>query len=446
MTRKLLALGGISLLLLVTVATIRANATNEAPAATTAPVPAAATDWPNWRGPDGNGIGAGAPPVEWAEDHNVAWKTPIPGLGSASPVVWGNRVYILTAIGDDAAEAPSGTALQWAVIAYDTADGSEVWQRIVRDQAPYSGRQGNNSYASASAITDGSHIWAFFGSYGLYCLDLDGEVVWDLDFGAMETRNSFGEGASVALHGDTIVVTWDQEAQSWIGAFNAATGADLWRADRDEPTTWATPLVVEHAGTTQVITAGTNRVRSYDLADGALLWEGPGLTLNAIPTPVHESGIVYLTAGYRGSAITAIDLDRATGVIDDTDAILWRVERDTPYVPSPLLLDGLLYYVKSNDAIISVARASTGETVYGPQRLDGVREIYASPVAANGHIYFLGRDGGAVVLKPGEAYEVIATNSLDDGFDASPAVVGDALYLRGRHSLYRIAASGHEHQ
>lgn len=412
------------------------------------------TNWPSWRGPDGTGVASGAPPIEWAEDKNVRWKSDIPGLGSASPIVWGDRVFILTAIGETAPAAPAGgrprragfhgvaaptTPIDWAVIAYDTDDGSEVWRRVARSQVPYAGKHATNSYASASAITDGEHLWAFFGSYGLHCLDMDGNLVWELDFGAMQARLGFGEGASPAIHGDTIVVIWDQEAQSWIGAFNKHTGDELWRVDRDEPTTWATPFIVEHDGVTQVITSGPNRVRSYDLADGKLLWEGPGLTANTIPSPIYADGVVYLAAGFRGSALMAVDLSRAQGKIDGTDAIRWRIERDTPYVATPLLLDNIVYYTKSINAIISAVRAGSGEKLFGPQRIDGLSEIYASPTAANGYVYLLGRDGGATVLRHGEEYEVVAQNTLDDGFDASPAIVGDSLYLRGRTSLYRIA-------
>lgn len=408
-----------------------------------------ATDWPSWRGADGSGIGAGTPPLEWSEERNVRWKTPLPGLGSATPIVWQDRAYVLSAIGGEPdpdarpswrGSAPPSDSVDWVVLAYDTETGAEVWRRTARSQPPYAGKHATNSYASASALTDGEHLWAFFGSYGLYALDLDGNVLWEKDFGAMETRLNFGEGASPALHGDSIVVVWDHEGESWIAAFDKLSGQEQWRVDRDEPTTWATPLVVEHDGTTQVITAGTNRVRSYDLADGSLLWEGPGLTLNAIPSPLYADGVVYFAAGFRGSALMAVDLGAANGRIDDTPAVLWRVERDTPYVPSPLLLGDLIYYVKSNDAIISAARASTGERVFGPQRVEGVREIYASPAAANGYVYIVGRDGGATILRQGDEYDVVATNSLDDGFDASPAFVGDSIYLRGRSHLYRIAA------
>ncbi len=301
-----------------------------------APTP---TDWPSWRGTDGSGIGSGAPPVEWSEERNVRWKTPLPGLGSATPIVWQDRIYVLTAIGGEPdpdarpswrGSAPPTDSVDWVVLAYDTETGAEVWRRTARSQPPYAGKHATNSYASASALTDGQHLWAFFGSYGLYAFDLEGNLVWEKDFGAMETRHNFGEGASPALHGDSIVLLWDQEGQSWIAAFDKLSGQERWRVDRDEPTTWATPLIVEHDGTTQVITAGTNRVRSYDLADGSLLWEGPGLTLNAIPTPLHADGVVYFAAGFRGSALMAVDLSAAKGRIDDTPARCSGASNGTP--------------------------------------------------------------------------------------------------------------------
>jgi outer membrane protein assembly factor BamB len=255
----------------------------------------------------------------------------------------------------------------------------------------------------------------------------------------MQTRNNFGEGASPALYGDTLVVTWDHEGQDFVAAFDKKTGKELWRKDRDEPTTWATPLIVEHAGRRQVITAGTNKVRSYDLETGEQVWESAGLTPNAIPTPIESQGVVYVTAGYRGSAARAIRLAGAKGDLTGTPSILWQTDRDTPYVPSPLLHQGVLYLVKSNSGVVTALDAATGQTLYGPQRLEGVAEIYASPLSVGGRVLVVGRDGNALVLDGGREYKVLVKNSLDDGFDASPVVVGDELYLRGYRNLYRIS-------
>jgi outer membrane protein assembly factor BamB len=438
--------------------------------------------WGQWRGPRMDGVAReGNPPVEWSETKNVRWKVALPGLGSSTPVIWKDRLYILAAVPTDgsvprapySSAAPAGgppgggppgsgppgsgpgggrrggpgggpaaepqIEQEFTVFAINRADGKVAWKRVARKEAPHEGKQPNNSFASGSAIVDGTHVIAYFGSRGLYCYDMDGKLVWDKDLGDQQTRNNFGEGATPALHGDTLVVTWDHEGQDFVVALDKKTGKELWRRDRDEPTTWATPLVVEHAGRRQVVTAGTNKVRSYDLETGEQVWEAPGLTPNAIPTPVEHQGVVYVTAGYRGNAARAIKLAGAKGDLAGTPAIVWQTERDTPYVPSPLLYQGVLYLVKSNSGVLSALDGATGQTLYGPQRLEGVAEIYASPLGAAGRVYVVGRDGNTLVLEGGREYKVLAKNSLDDGFDASPVVVGDEMYLRGYRALYRIS-------
>ncbi|MDE2905234.1 MAG: PQQ-binding-like beta-propeller repeat protein, partial [Acidobacteriota bacterium] len=291
-----------------------------------------------------------------------------------------------------------------------------------------------------SAVTDGEVVCAFFGSRGLYCYDMDGNPLWDRDFGDMRIRMGFGEGASPALHGDAIVVVWDHEGQSFITALDKRTGAQRWRTDRDESTSWSTPLVVEHAGGTQVVTSATDGVRGYDLETGALLWEGEGVTTNAIPSPVAAGGIAYLMSGYRGNRLYAVDLASARGDISRGGGIVWSLDRDTPYVPSPVVHDGILYFTKSNSGILSAYDAATGENLYGPVRLSGIRDVYASPVVAGGRLYVTSRDGVTLVARAGPEFEILSMNRLDDDFDASPAVVGGEIYLRGRQYLYCIAA------
>jgi outer membrane protein assembly factor BamB len=406
--------------------------------------------WGQWRGPRMDGVAReGNPPLEWSETKNVRWKIALPGLGSSTPVIWKDRLYVLAAIpvGADAVPpppvAPAGAgpggrpgggraaaeppaAQEFTLFAINRSDGGVAWKRVARKEVPHEGKQQNNSFASASAIVDGAHVIAYFGSRGLYCYDLEGRLVWEKDLGDMQTRNQFGEGASPALFGDTLVVTWDHEGEDFVVALDKRTG-------------WATPLIVEHAGRRQVVTPGTNKVRSYDLQSGELLWQAPGLTPNAIPTAIEAQGVVYVTAGYRGNAARAIRLEGAKGELAGTPSILWETDRDTPYVPSPLLYQGVLYLVKSNSGVLSAIDAATGKTLYGPQRLEGVAEIYASPLGAAGRVYVVGRDGNAVVLEGSREYKVLAKSSLDDGFDASPVVVGDELYLRGYRNLYKIA-------
>jgi outer membrane protein assembly factor BamB len=394
--------------------------------------------WPQWRGPLLTGASPqGNPPIEWSEAKNVKWKAEIPGLGSASPVVWGDAIYVLTAV---PAGAGDSAAQRFTVLAYSRADGKLLWQRVVREEVPHEGHHATNTYASASALTDGERVYAFFGSYGLYALDLKGNVKWEKDLGDMTIKMGFGEAASPALFADRLVVTWDHEAGSFIVALDKRTGTELWRVPREEKTSWATPLIVEHAGRAQVITSATGLVRSYDLATGELLWQLSGMTANAIPTPVHADGVVYLTSGFRGNALLAVRLADAKGDVTNTPAVLWRYDRDTPYVPSPLLYGGQLYLLKSNSGVLSSFEAKTGKKLYGEQRLEGVPNVYASPVGAGGRLYIAGRDGGVAVVQHGVEFKQLAANTLADGFDASPAAVGDELYLRGRKYLYRISA------
>jgi outer membrane protein assembly factor BamB len=393
--------------------------------------------WPQWRGPLLTGVAPqGNPPVEWSETKNVKWKAEIPGQGSGTPVVWGDTIYLLTAV---PAAAPPGPQ-RFTILAIGRRDGRTIWQKVLREEVPHEGHHATNTFASASALTDGEHVYAFFGSRGLYALDLKGHVKWEKDLGDMNIKLGFGEAASPALHGDRLVVNWDHEGESFIVALDKRTGKELWRVPREERTSWTTPLVVEHAGRVQVITSATNRVRSYDLATGELVWQASGMTANAIPTPVHADGIVYLTSGFRGNALLAVKLAEARGDITNTPAVVWRYDRDTPYVPSPLLYGGQLYLLKGNSGVLSAFEARTGRKLYGEQRLEGVTNVYASPVGAAGRVYVAGRDGEVAVVAQGPEFKLLALNRLDDGFDASPVVVEGELYLRGRKSLYRISA------
>ena len=388
--------------------------------------------WPQWRGPLGTGEAPSArPPLTWGPDRNVKWKVGIPGVGKSSPIVWGEMVITTTAV-------PAGDMQEFVVLALNRADGKIRWQKTMRTEKPHEGTHRDGTYASGSALTDGERIYAFFGSRGLYALDMNGRVVWERDLGDMRTRNGFGEGSSAALHGDTLVVNWDHEGDDFIVGLDSATGKERWRQARDEPTTWTTPLVVTEGGRAPVVVGGTNRVVSYDLRTGAPLWHAAGLTMNVIPTPVSGGGLLYATSGFRGSALRAIRLAEAKGAVTGPPAIAWTYDRDTPYVPSPLLYRGALYFLKSNSGILTCLDASSG-TVHYTERLEDVPNVYASPVAADGRIYVAGREGTTVVLAAGPTLKVLATNRLDEPMDASPALVDQELYLRGTRHLYRIS-------
>ncbi len=452
---------------------------------------AGAENWPQWRGPEHNGSSPTAdPPVQWSEDSNIRWKIELPGRGSSTPIIWGDRLFVLSALATDrqaepvaqgdpsgagtappAADRPAAAAApgpgspraggpprggrggggrfgggsapttyhQFLVLAYDRHSGEELWRRVATEQVPHEAGHGTNTFASSSPVTDGKHLWVNFGSRGVYCYDLDGNQVWQRDLGKMQTRSQFGEASSPALQDGKLIIPWDHEGQSQLFALDAKTGETLWQVERDEPTTWATPLITSWQGSWQVVTNG-KRVRSYALETGELLWEAGGQVDNPIPTPVRYQDFVIAMTGYRGNAIHAIKLD-AQGDVTGTDAVLWSRDDAAPYVASPVLYDGRLYFTKSRDGILSSVDAETGEAVITQKRLPQISSIYASPVAAKDRIYITGREGATVVLRHGPEFEVLATNQLDDVLDASPVMIGDLMYLRGEKFLYCIGRS-----
>jgi len=417
-----------------------------------AQAPTAERYWPQWRGPDMTGVAKHAtPPVEWSETKNVKWKVEIPGRGSASPVVWGDRLFVLTAVPEglapDAAHAPHGGVTprrphRYTVIAIDRKTGKTIWERVAGEDTPHEAtRADNGTWASSSAITDGEHVIAYFESGGLYAYDMNGTLVWKKSLGLKSMRNQFGEGSTPALFGKHLVVVWDHQGQSFIAAFDKATGAELWRKNRTEIDTWATPLITMVDGRAQVVAPAMRQITSYDLETGDVVWQSAGLTMNPIPSPVLHDGLAILMSGFQGNSAKAIRLAGAKGDITGTPAVVWTYMRDTPYVPSPIVYDGIVYFLKTNNGLVTALDATTGTPHYQLQRLDAVPEIFASPVGAAGRVYIVGRDGKTVVLKHGKTFEVLATNSLDDGFDASPALVDNDIYLRGYKFLYCLSGN-----
>ena len=409
--------------------------------------------WPQWRGPSGNGVAQqGNPPLTWSETKNVRWKTALPGKGQSTPVIWGERIFVTAAIPHGTEEEAHGghdhgahdnvvssRRQKLVVLALDRGDGSILWERTVHDGLPHSSVHSSGTWASNSAVTDGKHVVAFFGSGGLYGLDVKGKLLWEKNLGEMQVKHGHGEGASPALHGNTVIVNWDHEGDSFVIALDKRNGKQLWKVARDEGTSWSSPLVLEHDGKHQVVIAATNRVRSYDLADGKLIWECGGLSGNVVASPVAADGHVYVGSSYEKRAMLAIRLTDAKGDITNTDAVVWKRDRDTPYVPSPLLYEDTLCFLKHYQGILTCVKAKTGEPLLGPRRLQGVRNIYASPIGAAGRIYIVGMGGSTLVLRKGGEFEPLALNVLEDQFAASPAVAGDELFLRGERSLYCLA-------
>jgi len=417
--------------------------------------------WPTWRGPNYAGISAkGNPPLKWSETENVKWKIELTGDASnSSPVIWKDKLFYQTAVETDVKGTPAASnagagqggrrgpggspptnVYKFNLVCLDRNSGKLLWEKTVREVLPHEGHRDDHGFASYSPVTDGKLVWADFGSRGLHCFDMDGNLKWSKDLGRMNIVMSFGEGGSLALAGNAVVVVRDHEGDSFIFALNKNTGEVLWKKDRDEGSSWATPLPVEVSGKIQIVTSATNLIRSYDLETGDIVWQCAGQTRNVIPSPVAGLGMVYCTSGYRGSALQAIELGR-TGDLSGSDAIKWQVNEATPYVPSPLLYGGKIYVCDLNKEVVSCYDAKTGQAYFVKQNLDQIKGIYSSPAAAANRIYFAGRNGVTCVISPSEKFEILAVNVLDDKFDCSPAFVGNEMYLKGKSNLYCISSS-----
>jgi len=410
-------------------------------------------DWPQWRGPLGTGVAPrGHPPVKWSENNNIRWKVALPGKGHSTPIVRDDRIVLTTAIPYGAALKPRVPSRpgahdnfatthrhEYVVRAVNRKSGKVLWQRTVHKDLPHEAGHVTASLASASPATDGQRVFAFFGSRGLYCLDVDGKLLWKKEFGEMHTKHGHGEGSSPVLHDDTLVVNWDHEEQSFIVALDKRTGKQLWRVARAEDTSWSTPIIVEHAGKPQVIVPGTNRLRGYDLRTGAVVWECGGLSSNIVASPVAANGVVFAGSSYDTRALLAIRLDGARGDITGSKQVIWSRRRGCPYVPSPLLYGDSLYTLQHYQGLISRLDIKTGDDQGGPYRLEAIDNVYASPVAAAGRVYVTSRDGVTQVMSHGDPVpKMLAVNRLDDRVNASAAIAGRELFLRGERYLYCI--------
>lgn len=417
-------------------------------------------NWPQWRGPAFNGVApSGDPPTVWSESKNLRWKVKLPGQGTSTPIIWNNLIFVTAAIptnqkapaavepAEPKPNIPAGMAgmmsgtpdvvYQFLLFCIDRQTGKTLWQKVCRETVPHEGHHRDHGYASYSPVTDGKRVYAYFGSRGLHCFDLEGNLKWQKDLGRMKIKMTFGEGSSPALYDNTVIVNWDNEGDSFIVAFDKETGVELWRQKRDETTSWATPLVVQNVGKLQVVTSASKKIRSYDFATGQQLWECTGMSANVIPSPVAANGIVYCLSGFRGNCLLAIRLG-GKGDLTGSGAIAFSLKKNTPYVPSPLLYDNRLYFFSGNAPTLTCLNATSGEAFYSAQQVDGLEGVYASPVGAGGRVYLVGRNGTTAVIKNADKFEVLSVNRLNDHIDASPAIAGKDLILRGQQSLYCI--------
>ena len=422
-----------------------------------------AQQWPSFRGANASGVADGhATAVTWnvTTGENLAWKTPVPGLAVSSPIVWGNRVFVSTAVSSDPNQAiktglygdvePVNDASKhsWHLIAIDKTSGKVVWDRVAYEGIPKTKRHPKSSQASPTPVTDGTHVVVSFGSQGLYAYDFDGTLLWQKDLGLLNAGWFFdpdyewGVGSSPIIYKNMVIVQCDIQRNSFIAAFDSATGKELWRTTRDEIPSWATPTISEIAGRAELVTQATTFIRGYDPSNGRELWRLSGNSEVTIPTPIVGPGFVIVTNGYRGVQPIFAIKPGATGDITPkegqtkSDALVWSTNRGGPYIPTPVIYGDQLYILQNN-GVLAAYKAATGDRLY-QQRLGEGGAFSASLVAADGKIYCSSEDGDVYVVKAGPAFELLAKNAMGETLMATPAVSDGLLIFRGSKNVYAI--------
>jgi outer membrane protein assembly factor BamB len=397
-------------------------------------------------------------PDTWSATQNVAWKIEVPGTGWSSPVVWGDRIFLTTAISSVEGEKPKkglyfggerkapADVHRWVVYCIDFKTGKILWEREASRGVPTGPRHLKNSYASETPVTDGQRIYAYFGNVGLFCYDFKGNLVWSKKFDVVPTRYGWGTAASPVLYKDKLIIVNDNDQKSFIACFNKVTGSEVWRTDREEASNWATPYIWENGQRTEIVTPGTKKVRSYD-TNGKLLWEFAGMSSISIPTPFSKFGLLYITSGYVGDQFRPVYAIRpgATGDISlkkgetTNNFIAWHLPQAGPYNPSPIIY-GDYYYTLLDRGFFTCHDAKTGREIYGKQRIDPAAGAFtASPWAYNGKIFCLSEDGDTFVIQAGSEYKLVGKNSLDELCMSTPAIARGSLIIRTASKLYRIA-------
>lgn len=420
---------------------------------------AAAQEWPQFRGPDASGVVADNAqlPESWSRTDNVAWRTEIPGLGWSSPIVTNGLIVFTTVVSDGDVEFPEGgwygggerdipaDTHHWLIYALDLDTGEPRWTTEVQSGAPQSSHHVKNTFASESPVTDGDRLYVMFGNLGIYALDFNGTVLWSRELGTSATRNGWGTAGSPVVHDGRLYVVVDTDDQSYIAALSGETGAEVWRTDRDEGSNWSTPYIWENAQQTEIVTLGTDKVRSYDL-DGELLWELSGMSSIVIPTPITAHGMLYIESGYIADFFRPVyairpgasgDISLEEGV-SSNEYVAWSLEQGGSYHPSPLVY-GDYYYTLLDRGLMTCHDARTGEEIYGRQRITVGEGFTSSPWAYNGKIFALSESGTTYVIEAGREFRIIGENELDEFTMATPAILNDSLIIRTSEAVYRIA-------
>lgn len=422
-------------------------------------------NWPQFRGHNASGIAVGQDlPLNWdvKTGTNILWKKPIPGLGHSSPVVWGDRVFVTTAVGEgkeaylkvgrygESPDNPEDFIHHYKVYCLNRKTGDTIWEKTAFSGKPKVARHIKSSHANCTPATDGKHLLVFFGSQGLYCYDLDGKLLWTRDLGYLDAgafdvpEIQWGFGSSPIIYEDKVIVLCDVNNQSFITALELESGKDIWRTLRDENPTWGTPTIHKSEKRTQVIVNGFKHIGSYEIETGKEIWRMHGGGDVPCPTPVVSKGLVFITNAHgRMRPIYAIKLEAEGDISLGRDEksnqyIPWFYPRRGAYQPTPLVLDDLLY-VADNGGILTCYVAKTGEEMYRHPIGGDISSYSASPVAADGKLYFSDEYGIIHIVKAGPKYEHLAANSMDEICMASPAISGETLFIRARNNLYAIS-------
>src|SRR2546426_1220565 len=420
--------------------------------------------WPSFRGPNASGVSDGHPtPVKWnaPSGESVLWKTPIPGVAVSSPVVWGDRVFVSTAVSSDP-HATIRTGLygdvepssdlsrhSWRLVALDKRTGKVLWERVAHEGVPRTKRHPKSSQASPTPVTDGRHVVVSFGSEGLYTYDVDGKLLWKRDLGVLnagwfyDPDYEWGVGSSPIIWKSSVIVQCDIQKNSFIAAFDVATGQPLWRTPREEIPSWSTPAIYEGNGRAELVTQATNFTRGYDPSTGQELWRLAGNSQITIPTPIIGANLIIVTNGYRGVQPIYAIKPGAKGDITlkgeqtQSEFIAWSTKRGGPYIPTPLIYRDQLY-VCSNNGVLSAYGVRTGQRLY-QERLGGTGGSFsASPVAADGKIYLASEDGDVFVVKAGATYELLGADSMGEALMATPALSEGLIIIRGLKGVFAI--------
>lgn len=441
------------------------------------------SDWPQFRGPHANGLTEEAKlPTEWGADKNILWKIKLPGVAWSQPIVWGDKVFVTTAVSDKQQKPSAGrmgggggrppggggggrppggrppgggggrpsppppdVLYRWEVLCLDRTTGKEIWKQTALERKPTIPIHSTNTYASETPITDGERLYVYFGMTGLFCYDLQGKLLWKKDLGSYPMMAGWGTGSSPVLEGDRLFLQCDNEEKSFLVALDKKTGDEVWRQAREERSTWGTPFVWKNKQRTELVTAGARKIRSYDPASGKILWEVGNITGRCTASPVGDADTLFVGTGggpqgpgplYAIKAGATGDLTLKEGTTSN-EHILWSIQKSGPPKASPLLYQGHLYIVDERGGLVTCLDARTGTQKYR-ERIAGAKGFTSSPWAYDGKVFCLDEEGSTFVLKAGPEFKLLGKNALGEMFWSSPAIAGGALYLRGVDHLFCV--------